>query len=221
MISYLTGFLGNGKHLSSLGERPGMFGVILVARSRQSPIGMIFAVRTESLVLAIEMISRSLQLTKHVQLLAGLFDSAWAFEPWQPQEQWLIESGRVALWTKPGPPRWKTLDERGRPFSSRARAMTPGLGLCRPGNAEALRLVRALVELSQPDEDFEFFRCAAFLIDAKLDVPLIRRAGFQLVPPEKKRLPLGAGFPRLIRNHRGFQDGLHRLRRADAHSPAT
>lgn len=33
---------------------------------------------------------------------AGVFDSAWAFEPWQPQERWLIESGRVAPWAKPG-----------------------------------------------------------------------------------------------------------------------
>lgn len=35
-------------------------------------------------------------------LFAGVFDSAWAFEPWQPQERWLIESGRVAPWAKPG-----------------------------------------------------------------------------------------------------------------------
>lgn len=33
---------------------------------------------------------------------AGVFDSAWAFEAWQPQERWLIESGRVAPWAKPG-----------------------------------------------------------------------------------------------------------------------
>lgn len=32
----------------------------------------------------------------------GVVESAWAFEPWQPQERWLIESGRVAPWTKPG-----------------------------------------------------------------------------------------------------------------------
>jgi hypothetical protein len=31
-----------------------------------------------------------------------MFDSAWAFEAWQPQERWLIESGRVAPWAKPG-----------------------------------------------------------------------------------------------------------------------
>lgn len=37
-------------------------------------------------------------------LFAVVFDSAsvWAFEPWQPQERWLIESGRVAPWAKPG-----------------------------------------------------------------------------------------------------------------------
>lgn len=34
--------------------------------------------------------------------LAGVFGSAWAVEPWQPQERWLIESGRVAPWAKPG-----------------------------------------------------------------------------------------------------------------------
>ncbi len=34
--------------------------------------------------------------------LVGEFESAWAFEPWQPQERWLIESGRVAPWAKPG-----------------------------------------------------------------------------------------------------------------------
>jgi len=34
--------------------------------------------------------------------VAGVFDSAWAFEPWQPRERWLIESGRVAPWAKPG-----------------------------------------------------------------------------------------------------------------------
>jgi len=33
---------------------------------------------------------------------AGVFDSALAFEAWQPQERWLIESGRVAPWAKPG-----------------------------------------------------------------------------------------------------------------------
>lgn len=33
---------------------------------------------------------------------AGVFGSAWGFEPWQPQERWLIESGRVAPWAKPG-----------------------------------------------------------------------------------------------------------------------
>lgn len=38
-------------------------------------------------------------LTLH---FAGVFGSAWAFEPWQPQERWLIESGRVAPWAKPG-----------------------------------------------------------------------------------------------------------------------
>lgn len=34
--------------------------------------------------------------------LVGVFDSAWAFDAWQPQERWLIESGRVAPWAKPG-----------------------------------------------------------------------------------------------------------------------
>lgn len=33
---------------------------------------------------------------------ADVVGSAWAFEPWQPQERWLIESGRVAPWAKPG-----------------------------------------------------------------------------------------------------------------------
>lgn len=36
-----------------------------------------------------------------LQLIA-VFGSAWAFEPWQPRERWLIESGRVAPWAKPG-----------------------------------------------------------------------------------------------------------------------
>ncbi|MDP3089412.1 MAG: hypothetical protein Q8N04_01945 [Nitrospira sp.] len=34
--------------------------------------------------------------------LGGVGGSVWAFEPWQPQERWLIESGRVAPWAKPG-----------------------------------------------------------------------------------------------------------------------
>jgi hypothetical protein len=34
--------------------------------------------------------------------LVGVFDSAWAFEAWQPQERWLIESGRVSPWAKSG-----------------------------------------------------------------------------------------------------------------------
>ena len=33
---------------------------------------------------------------------ADVVGSVWAFEPWQPQERWLIQSGRVAPWAKPG-----------------------------------------------------------------------------------------------------------------------
>jgi hypothetical protein len=36
--------------------------------------------------------------------------SVWALEPWQPQERWLIQSGRVAPWAKPGT---KTLENAG------------------------------------------------------------------------------------------------------------
>lgn len=42
-----------------------------MAQLRQPFVDMIFAIRTEAFVLAIEAISRSLQRTKHVELLVG------------------------------------------------------------------------------------------------------------------------------------------------------
>lgn len=32
----------------------------------------------------------------------GHADSVWAFDPWQPHEQWVLQAGRVAPWADPG-----------------------------------------------------------------------------------------------------------------------
>ena len=83
--------------------------------------------------------------------------------------------------------------------------MTHGSGLRRPGHAEALGFVRALVELSQPDEDFQFFSVSRFPDTRETRCDADPPRWVRACTPRGKTVFLGRPFPAPYSQSSGLQ----------------